>query len=92
MCEQNDNIVILTDEHGECEKFEFLDLVEYKDEEYVVLLPCDDSEDTGEVVILKVEEAGEEEVSYISVENDDDLEAIFEIFKKKFKDKFNFVD
>ena len=94
--EELDNIVILNDENGEEVKFEFLDLVELDDEEYVVLLPVTEEgeEDEGEVVILKVEDTDEdsEEESYVSVEDEDILNKVFEIFKDKFKDEFNFVD
>ena len=57
------NIIILSDENGEDVQFEFLDLIEYDSEEYVVLLPVieEDEEDDGEVVILKVEDSGNEE-------------------------------
>ena len=37
--EELDNIIVLNDENGNEVKFEFLDLVELDDEEYVVLLP-----------------------------------------------------
>ena len=37
--EENENIIILNDENGNEVRFEFLDLVELEDEEYVVLLP-----------------------------------------------------
>ena len=37
--ELDDNIVVLNDEEGNEVQFEFLDLVELDDEEYVVLLP-----------------------------------------------------
>ena len=40
--EELDNIIILNDENGNEVKFEFLDLVELDDEEYVVLLPVSD--------------------------------------------------
>ena len=94
--EELDNIVILNDENGEEVKFEFLDLVELDEEEYVVLLPVTEEgeEDEGEVVILKVEDTDEdsEEESYVSVEDEDILNKVFEIFKEKFKDEFNFVD
>ena len=55
--EEVDNIVILNDEEGNEVQFEFLDLIEYNEEEYVILLPVEDeiSEEPGEVVILKVE-------------------------------------
>lgn len=94
--EELDNIVILNDEDGNEVKFEFLDLVDYEDEQYVVLLPMieDEEEDDGEVVILKVEDTDDDsdEESYVSVEDEDVLMKVFEIFKEKFKDEFDFAD
>ena len=95
--EELDNIVILNDEDGNEVKFEFLDLVELDDEEYVVLLPVTDEgeEDEGEVVILKVEDNDDEESdeeSYVSVDDEETLNKVFEIFKERFKDDFDFVD
>ena len=84
--------IILNDENGEEEEFEFLDLISYEGEEYVVLLPIEDCEEAGEVVILRLEESGEEEEAYVSVDDDDILMAVFNIFKDRFKDYFNFVD
>ena len=78
--EELDNIVILNDEDGNEVKFEFLDLVE---------------EEEGEVVILKVEDNDDEdsdEESYVSIEDEEILNKVFEIFKEKFKDDFDFVD
>ena len=94
MEEELDNIIILNDEEGNEVQFEFLDLVEYDDEEYVVLLPIDEGEDeAGEVVILKVEDTeSEDEESYVSVDDQETLNTVFEIFKEKFKDEFNFLD
>ena len=94
---EEDNIVILNDEDGNEVKFEFLDLVELDDEEYVVLLPITEEgeEDEGEVVILKVEDNDDEESdeeSYVSVDDEDTLNKVFEMFKEKFKDDFDFVD
>lgn len=94
--EELDNIVILNDEEGNEVKFEFLDLVELDNEEYVVLLPVTDEgeEDEGEVVILKLEDTDDdsEEESYIGVEDEEILNKVFDIFKEKYKDEFNFVD
>lgn len=86
----NDNIVTLNDEYGNEVQFEFLDLVEYNGEEYVVLLPADDED--GEVVILKVEAIDDDNDSYTSVEDEDILMAVFQIFKNKFKDEFDFEE
>lgn len=92
--EELDNIIVLNDENGEEVPFEFLDLIELEGEEYVVLLPVEeDEEDAGEVVILKVEDTdSEEEESYVSVEDEEILNKVFEMFKEKFKDEFNFID
>lgn len=87
------NIITLNDEEGNEVQFEFLDLIEYNQEEYVILLPVEEAEDAGEVVILKVENTeNENEESYVGVEDEEVLNAVFEIFKDKFKDEFNFVD
>ena len=94
--EEVDNIVILNDEDGNEVKFEFLDLVQLEDEEYVVLLPVaeEGEEEDGEVVILKLEDTDEDsdEESYVGVEDEETLNKVFDIFKEKYKDEFNFVD
>ena len=93
--EELDNIVILNDENGNEVRFEFLDLIELDDEEYVVLLPVTEEgeEEEGEVVILKVEDTdSEDEESYVIVDDQEILNKVFEIFKEKFKDEFNFID
>lgn len=91
--EELDNIIVLNDEEGNEAQFEFLDLIEYEGEEYVVLLPVEETEDAEEVVILKLEDTeSEDEESYVSVDDEEVLNKVFEIFKEKFKDDFNFVD
>lgn len=91
--EELNNIIILNDEDGNEVEFEFLDLIEYNEEEYVILLPVEETEEAGEVVILKVEHTeSEDEESYIGVEDEEELNAVFAIFKDKFKDEFNFID
>ena len=86
----DDNIIILSDGEGNEVVFEFLDLIPYRGKEYVVLLPTLDEAD--EVVILQLEEADDDNESYISVDNELTLQAVFEIFKEKTKGAYNFVD
>lgn len=83
-----ENIVVLNDENGNEIEFEFLDLISYRQKEYVVLLPLKDSEE--QVVILQVEEADEETENYISVENEFVLKMVFALFKERNKDFFTF--
>ena len=96
--EELDNIITLNDENGNEVKFEFLDLIELEGEEYVVLLPLEEeeTEEPGEVVILKIEDSDEdsdeETESYVSVDDEETLNKVFEIFRDKFKDEFDFVD
>ena len=96
MEEELDNIIILNDEDGKEVQFEFLDLIEYDEEEYVVLLPveAEGEESDGEVVILKLEDSDEDsdQESYVGVDDEEILNKVFEIFKEKYKDEFNFVE
>ncbi len=83
-----ENIIVLNDENGNEIEFEFLDLISYRQKEYVVLLPLKDSDE--QVVILQVEEADEETENYISVENEFVLNTVFALFKERNKDFFTF--
>ena len=91
--EELENIVTLNDENGNEVSFEYLDLIEYKGGEYVVLLPLEDNEN-DEVQILKVEPipGSDDEESYISVEDEETLFAIFDIFREHFADEFDFEE
>lgn len=86
---EEDNIFILNDEDGKEIKFEFLDLIELEDENYVVLFPLEDNSD--EVVILKVQETEGKQDEYLSVD-EKTLQAVYAIFKEKFKDVYDFQD
>lgn len=86
--EEKNGTLSLSDENGNRMDFEFIDLIEYDGNEYAVLLPADD-EGSGEVVILQVEKEKDGE-TYSSVEDSETVSAIFDIFKEKFKDVFQF--
>ena len=88
--ELEDNIIVLTDDEGKEIEFEFVDLIEMDEKEYVILLPLED-EESGEVVILKVETEGEEE-TYVSIDDEEEGNKVFELFKEKYKDEFEFED
>lgn len=88
------NIITLTDEDGTDKDFEFLDLIDLDDKEYVVLLPVESEDENadGEVIILEVHPLDEENEEYLSIEDATTLDKVFEVFKERFKDDFNFVD
>lgn len=85
-----DNKIVLNDEDGNEVEFEFIDLIPYEGEEYVVLLPCED--DDGMVVILRIESVDGENETYATVDDEETLNTIFGIFKERAKDIFNFED
>lgn len=87
------DIIVLNDENGKDMRFEYLDTIEYDGEAYVVLIPIDeDDEDAGSVVILKVEDMENDQQEFTGVEDTDILDAVFGIFKDKFKDAYQFGD
>ena len=88
-----DNSLFLEDSDGNEVEFEFLDLLRYEGKDYVVLFPVVEyGKDTGEVVILLVEDIDTVEESYTSVKDEATLHMVFKIFLDRFKDEFNFVD
>lgn len=85
--EELDNMIVLTDENGEDVRFEFLDLMEHEGREYVVLMPEDqESEEGSEVVIMQVEAVGEDEETFVSVDDDALLDTLFGMFLKRFEE------
>ena len=82
--EEESNLISLTDENGEETVFEYLDVVEYQGKEYLILLPVDDED--GSVVILEIEPVDEENENYLSVSDEALLNAVYDIFKEKYKD------
>ncbi len=85
--EEEVSILTLTDENGQDVNFEYLDCIDYEGKEYLVLMPeGDEDAENDEVVILEVEPVDEEVENYLSVDDQEVLDAVFAIFKEKFKD------
>ena len=90
LMEEETSILTLTDENGENVDFEYLDCIEYEGKEYLVLLPADAVE--TEIVILQVEPVDEENENYLSVDDEGVLNAVYNIFKEKYKDVLTFEE
>ena len=86
--EEETSILTLTDENGQDVDFEYLDCIEYQGTEYLVLMP----EGEDEIVIMEVEPVAEENENYLAVEDEAVLDAVYAIFKEKFKDVLTFED
>lgn len=92
MQEEYTNVITLTDSDGSDVDFEVLNIIPYNDHEYAVLLPVDDESDSPEAVILELLEAEEdnEEDMLQGVEDEEILNAVFNLFMEKNADEFQF--
>lgn len=94
MSEERDDLVVLIDEEGGEVEFEHLDTIEMNGNEYVVLLPFSGEEeeehDVDEVVILKIEHHTDGDDSFVSVEDEEELNAVFEEFRTRMEEEYDF--
>ena len=88
--EEEVSILTLTDENGQDVDFEYLDCLEYQGKEYLVLAPAED--ESSEIVILEVQPVDEENENYLAVEDEAVLDAVYDIFKEKYKDILTFEE
>jgi len=88
--EEETNILTLTDENGVDTEFEYLDCIDYQGKEYLVLMPAEEL--STEIVILEVEPVDEENENYLSVGDEAVLNAVYDIFKDRYKDVLTFED
>ena len=89
LLDEEASLLTLTDEDGKESQFEYLDCIEYDNKEYMVLMPV---EEPNHIVILEIEPVDEETENYISVSDETTLNAIYSIFKEKYKDVLDFED
>ena len=73
---ERDDIVELYDEDDNLVRFEHVMTIEHEGENYVLLAPLDEEEESDEVIILRIEEQDGEEV-YATLEDDDLINAVF---------------
>ena len=90
--EYNPDIVTLSDDEGKEYTFEVLDAIECDLGRYLALLPVFDDpqkllDDSGELVIVKVEEENGEEF-FSEIEDDDEYDTIADAFVDRLADKF----
>ncbi|MBR1392584.1 MAG: DUF1292 domain-containing protein [Ruminococcus sp.] len=90
------DLYTIEDEEGNEQTFELLDVMEFEGEKYFALTPYyedpnEQLEDSGEVVILKSEFEGDEEMM-VSIEDEEEEERVGEIFMKRIEEMFDFDD
>lgn len=91
--EDSDDIIILNDEDGNECRFQFLDMIDYKGREFIVLLSEEEAaKEESDVDILEVVPVPDnpELENYLPVDDDDIIEAVFDIFAANNKDTLDF--
>ena len=81
-----DPVVKITDTQGVTGEYEFLDIVNHNNIEYAVLCPIDSD---GYVDIFRIQLLNGDEL-YIREKNDKILDEVFEIFRIKNEDEYDF--
>lgn len=88
---ENEYLIDLYDEDGNKTVFEHLDTVLYKDEEYVICIPYDEEEEeVTEIVIFKTEKDENDEAVLAQIFDGDILAKVYDIFRDRNADKFDF--
>lgn len=90
------DLYTLIDEEGKEQTFELLDAIEEGDERYFALIPYfeesgDLLQDDGELVILKAQMEGDEEI-LASIDDDAEFERIGAMFLKRIEEMYDDCD
>ena len=90
--ENNDGKIIpFVDENGNKVNFEMIDAFKMEGSEYVALLPADDDDYDTEVFIMRIEKEGDDDV-LVYIEDEEELDDAFEMFKDRMGDEYDFLD
>ena len=89
MAEEMNNIIEIQSDDGEELRLEVLDIIYNDDSNYVCAISADD-EESDEVVIMRLNPINDDEDELLPVESQDELERIFELFKERNSELFEF--
>lgn len=88
---ENEYLIDLYDEDGTKKVFEHLDTVLYKKDEYVICIPYDEEEsEVSEIVIFRTVEDKDGESALEQVLESEVLSAVYDVFRDRNADKFDF--
>lgn len=75
--EIDEQLIETIDEEGNVINFELLDIVEFENQEYGLLLPKEDDEEEKEVVLMRLTKDGEEYIFEV-IESDEEFNKVVE--------------
>ena len=93
--EEEEGIVVLTDEEGKELRFEIVAQTEKNDNVYFAMVPVDDQKEDSEVeeyVILKLEENEDGEEFFVTIDDDEEYDDITDVFDDLFSQEVFYED
>ena len=79
----DEDIIVLTDETGADVRFELLDVVEYRGDDYAVLLPADEDAEMFTILLAEPDPANAEDYMFSGIDDQETIDAVFAKFKKR---------
>jgi len=92
--ENNENIIIFTDDDGNDLELEHLDTIELDAKVYIVCVPAptEEEEEIEEVIIFEAMKDAAGEDGFVQVDDDGVLENVYHEFINRNEDMFDFED
>ncbi len=92
---EENNVLTFYDENNEAIELEIVDSFELNSKKYAALATPEDIEnenEESEVFIMRIESESSGEDVFVTVEDDDELDAAFEMFKDRCSEEFEIID
>ncbi|MBR2405418.1 MAG: DUF1292 domain-containing protein [Clostridia bacterium] len=90
---EENNILTFYDENDEAIQLEIVDSFELAGKKYAALATPEDIDvDESEVFIMRLETETSGEDVFVSIENEEELDAAFEMFKNRCGEEFDIID
>ena len=93
--EEEPVLLELTDADGNEVQYELLDVVPYKEKDYIIVVPyvVGDDSPIEQVEIYRVEPDEEQDTeTYVGLETQEEVDQVFELFQKRSEEFFDFVE
>lgn len=91
---EENKTIVFTDENNEKFEFEIADSFEMDGSKYAALITPEepDGDEDSEVLIMRIESESDDEEVFVAIEDDDELDRAFAMFKDRCSDEFDFAD
>ncbi|MBQ4526528.1 MAG: DUF1292 domain-containing protein [Clostridia bacterium] len=92
---EENNILTFYDENEEAIELEIVDSFELDGKKYAALATPEDADnenEESEVFIMRLESENSGEDVFVSIEDDDELDSAFEMFKDRCSEEFDIVE